>query len=734
MPEVGGEESEGINELKGLKSSNFRIARGAEGKWRRRKQGDRRGDRYRSGDRTKVRGATRTESAHPDAGRRDPGRRLFLPDAPGRYPVVIEYLPYRKNDTTWQGYFGHRYLAERGYAAIRIDVRGTGDSEGTALDEYCPQEQLDGVAAIAWLAEQPWSTGAVGMFGTSYGGFNSLQVAMHRPPALKAICPMYFTDNRYTDDCHYKGGAMQMLYDVGTYGLSMVGQNMLPPRPDLVGERWGEIWEEHLRNEPWLLRWLAHPTLDEQWRQGSLCENYGAIELRDLPDRRLARRLHQLQPAHLRRPALSQEADDRPLAARAARTSAGPARASTTCARWRASTTTGCKGIDNGIMDEPPIAIYVQQYDRPDGEPAADQRLLALRGRMAARARTRGDAVPRRGALRCGRPAAATRRRVDCEYHPAVGTTFGMFSAGAPHVLPADQRAEEAYSAVYTGPRPDGAAGDPRPAAPRSCWVDSDAEVITFAARLCDVAPDGSSALVTKGVLNATHRDSHSDRRRSCPASRLELTIELDATSWLFEPGHRLRLSVSNADFPNTWPSPTLATSRLHRGADRPSRLILPVVAPSRPSRCPGPISSRRHFPSMDEPGGTAAVAGDARPDAGPHGSDDRGQRHEPTRRRLRAARSSFDGDGQRRRAQPGPRLDARAPGRPLSLAGTDDRAARAAARSRSTETASTLPCTLRSPSTGCPTSSGGGSPAFRGTWFDARCGGQRRSGRRALR
>ena len=175
---------------------------------------------------------------------------LFLPGAPGRWPVVLEYLPYRKNDVTWHGWYGHRYLAARGFAAVRLDVRGTGDSAGTALDEYCPQEQVDGVAAIAWLAEQPWSNGNVGMFGTSYGGFNSLQVAMHRPPALKAICPMYFTDRRYTDDCHYKGGALQMLYDVGTYGLAMVGRNLLPARPDLCGDRWAAIWEEHLRNEP----------------------------------------------------------------------------------------------------------------------------------------------------------------------------------------------------------------------------------------------------------------------------------------------------------------------------------------------------------------------------------------------------------------------------------------------------------------------------------------------------
>src|SRR5512144_1100381 len=175
---------------------------------------------------------------------------LVMPEAPGRFPAVFDYYPYRKDDLTAGTLRLHRYLAQRGYGALKIDIRGTGSSGGIIADEYTPQEQADALEVIAWLAAQPWCNGKVGMFGTSYGGFNSFQVAMHRPPALKAICPMYFTDNRYTDDCHYKGGALQMLYDVGTYGLSMVGRNMLPPRPDLVGEQWAEIWEEHLLNEP----------------------------------------------------------------------------------------------------------------------------------------------------------------------------------------------------------------------------------------------------------------------------------------------------------------------------------------------------------------------------------------------------------------------------------------------------------------------------------------------------
>jgi putative CocE/NonD family hydrolase len=523
---------------------------------------------------------------------------LFRPDAPGRYPVDIEDLPSRKNDMTWQGPFGHRYLAERGYVSVRIDVRGTGDSEGTALDEYCPQEQLDGVAAIAWLAEQPWSTGAVGMFGTSYGGFNSLQVAMHRPPALRAICPMYFTDNRYTDDCHYKGGQLQMLYDVGTYGLSMVGRNLLPPRPDLAGELWAAIWEKHLANEPWLLRWLAHPTLDEQWRQGSLCENYGAIDcatyliggwrdgytncnLRTYVNLQCPKKLMigpwlHVQP-HVGRP--------------------GPR-----IDHFREMTRFydhWLKGIDSGIMDEPPIAIYVQQYDSP----VASRPLTSGFWRYEtafppARGHDETLYLTGEGALADApsQGAAVT----ELEYHPAVGTTFGMFSAGAPHVLPADQRVEEAYSAVFTGPALTETLeilGRPR----LQFRVDSDAPVITFAARLCDIAPDGSSALVTKGILNATHRDSHSDPEPLVPGQQYALTIDLDATSWQFAPGHRLRLSISNGDFPNAWPSPTLATSRLHLGGVQPSRLILPVV-PEPAEVLPAPDFAPSPFPLEDEP------------------------------------------------------------------------------------------------------------------------------------
>jgi hypothetical protein len=173
---------------------------------------------------------------------------MVMPDAAGPFPVLFDYYPYRKDDLSAYALRRQRYLAQRGYVALRVDVRGTGSSRGIAEDEYVLQEQLDAVEAIDWMSQQPWSTGRVGMFGISYGGFNSLQVAMHRPPALKAICPICFTDNRYTDDCHYKGGALQMLFDIATYGLSMVVSNALPPYPQATGPDWAAAWEQRLEH------------------------------------------------------------------------------------------------------------------------------------------------------------------------------------------------------------------------------------------------------------------------------------------------------------------------------------------------------------------------------------------------------------------------------------------------------------------------------------------------------
>ena len=205
--------------------------------------------------------------------------RMWLPadaeDDP--VPAILEYLPYRKRDgTAARDEVVHPYLAGHGYACVRVDIRGNGESEGLMEDEYSEQELADGKEVIEWIAEQPWCTGKVGMMGISWGGFNSLQIAALKPKALKAIVTVCSTDDRYTDDIHYMGGCL--LNDNLTWSSQMLGYSSRPPDPALVGERWKEMWVERLEAMPLLAaNWLKHQRRDAFWEHGSVCENYRAI-------------------------------------------------------------------------------------------------------------------------------------------------------------------------------------------------------------------------------------------------------------------------------------------------------------------------------------------------------------------------------------------------------------------------------------------------------------------------
>src|SRR5207253_4403918 len=162
-------------------------------------------------------------------------------------PAILEYLPYRKNDFTAQrDAIQHPYFAGHGYAAIRVDMRGSGDSEGALLDEYLPQEQDDALEVLAWIAAQPWCDGDVGIIGISWGGFNGLQVAARRPPQLKAVISVCSTDDRYADDVHYMGGCLlgaAMLW----WATIMLAFNARPPDPAVVSERWRRMWLDRLQ-------------------------------------------------------------------------------------------------------------------------------------------------------------------------------------------------------------------------------------------------------------------------------------------------------------------------------------------------------------------------------------------------------------------------------------------------------------------------------------------------------
>ena len=237
--------------------------------------------------------------------------RIWLPEDAEQDPVpaILEFLPYRKRDgTSERDALTHPYYAGHGYACVRVDMRGAGDSEGILEDEYLKVEQDNALEVLEWIATQPWCSGQTGMIGISWGGFNGLQIAARRPPSLKAIVTIASTDDRYADDIHYMGGVM--INDAMSWGATMFAFNSRPPDSANVGEGWDDLWMARLEaNDPWSMKWLSHQTRDAFWQHGSVCENYAD----SLRGRWLGRRLFQCHTENAGRVALSQKRSCRPV-------------------------------------------------------------------------------------------------------------------------------------------------------------------------------------------------------------------------------------------------------------------------------------------------------------------------------------------------------------------------------------------------------------------------------------
>ena len=509
---------------------------------------------------------------------------LYLPDGDGPWPALLEALPYRKDDLTLAERGEYERFASLGYAVCRVDLRGTGTSEGVAVDEYPPSEQEDLNEVIDWLSKQPWSNGNVGMYGTSYSGFNSVQVAMTRPPALKAIVTIFATDDRYTyDDVHYFGGALKAL-DLLDYPVMMAAMNALPPVPELFGDGWREEWERRVADhEPWVIRWLEEQNWGPYWRHGSWRTDYASIEAATMIVAGWA-------DGYWKNAFRALEALNAPK-----RLLYGPwAHASTQTslpgpnidlvpemARWWDR---WLKDEDNGIDREPQIVLFARRHTPPQPD------LPSLNGEWRFE---RTWPVERASEERLELSSAATPNRppadVDAlDVRGDVGWTAWISCAGhLPYGQPVDQRADEPYSLVYEWPVLDEELeilGYPR----LEATVASSAPIAYLSAKLVDVAPDGSSALAGRGFLNLTHRDSHEDPTRLEPGTPVRVSIELMCTSWTFERGHRLRLHIAGTDWPNAWSPPGPLTLSLDRTG---TTLVLPVL------RGPAPIAERPQLP-----------------------------------------------------------------------------------------------------------------------------------------
>jgi uncharacterized protein len=505
--------------------------------------------------------------------------RIWLPEGAEHKPVpaIFEYVPYRKNDgLVLRDAPIHHYFAGHGYASVRVDIRGTGDSDGILEDEYLPLEQEDGLSVIRWLASQPWCTGKVGIIGKSWGGFNGLQIAAHNPPELGAVISVASTDDRYADDVHYMGGCL-LAWTALPWASTMLAYNGLPPDPAVVGADWRRTWRERLeKTPPYIEAWLAHQRRDDYWRQGSVCEDFGAIRcpvymVGGWTDayRNAILRFVQGYPGPCKG-LIGPWAHDYPEDG----LPGPPIGFLQEAIRWWDY---WLKDQANGVMDEPKLLTWMPQARRPTPWHRTHHgRWIAAEGWPARNVEVRelhlGPGSVSTGTLGEG---GSGRAELQIRNAAAPAGDLGQWGGhGGPAEFPGDQRPEDALSlsfdtAALAGPVE--ILGFPV----ARLELAADRPLALVAVRLCDVWPDGASTLITRGLKNLSHRDSDANPEPLVPGERYTVEITLNAIGYQVPAGHRLRLTVSPTYWPWAWPSPEPVTLSLFTSGN--SVLLLPV-------------------------------------------------------------------------------------------------------------------------------------------------------------
>jgi uncharacterized protein len=511
--------------------------------------------------------------------------RLWLPASAHQTPLpcILEYIPYRRRDRTrMRDESMHPHFAAAGYATIRVDIRGYGDSDGLAEDEYSHHEIRDGHDVIAWIAAQPWCDGKVGMFGKSWGAYNAFQVAATRPPALRAIAPVMGTDDRWREDIHFYGGCLAN--DNFWWGSIMQLYNAFPPDPAIVGDRWQAIWRERLEGARfWPAMWLEHQTHDDQWRRGSICEAYGDVEVpvyffggwadlfRDTPFR---------IAAHLKGPVkvlMGPWAHLYPHEGLPGPKADFVGEVIRFWDHW-------LKGIDTGLMDEPPLRFWLQDSVAPAGfhssrpgrwveetawpSPNVSDHMLWLNDG------TLGPAAEPGAALSVCTP----------QTFGAAGGDMGSFAV--PGDAPLDCRSDAGGALTFRAApltAPLDILGQPHVAV----TVAADSAQGFVVALLVDEAPNGAQNLISRGFCNLTHRDSDTTPSPVVPGQEMTVTVPLYGTGYTVLPGHRIVVQIASAYWPILWPAPTPVTLTIRPGT---SALHLPVRAPTPDAPAPRPL------------------------------------------------------------------------------------------------------------------------------------------------
>jgi len=511
---------------------------------------------------------------------------IYRPDSADRFPCLLTYTPYRKGSGLGDSFAG---FAARGYVVVIYDVRGTGDSAGACDSIYSDEERADGYFMVEWCARQAWCDGKVGMWGISFGAVVALQMAAAAPPSLKAVIARSGTDDPYADWTNPGGSPRNYIYEM--YAPFMAARNFAPPDPEVWGDRWQEVWRERLeRSAPWGASFAEHLDDGPFWRVRAVREKLDQIRcpifvvegwadwyatpmleifgrLRGPKRALIGPWSHQWPHNALPGPRIDWERE---------------------ALRWW-----DCwlKDIDTGITKEPPLTIFVKEFSQPLSSKAIETGSFRSADRWPI-AGTQSGVYYFESAGRLSREepgGSSDEDRADSvAYEPAAGSHAGKHGGGPFRyncLLPRDQRAEELKSQIYTTDVLSESMtliGRPR----ALLYVSSTEPIAQMTVSLCDVAPDGTSVLITRGFLNLAAREYPRQRpSRLSQGEIYKIELLLLACAYAIPAGHRLRIMLAGADFLNMWPAPRAFVNTVHRSRSYPSNVILPLV--------PGEIGSQ---------------------------------------------------------------------------------------------------------------------------------------------
>ena len=505
------------------------------------------------------------------------GARVWLPDnaATAPVPAILEYIPYRKDDyTVARDSTLHPQLSAQGYACVRVDMRGSGSSDGVLMDEYSEQEMQDGENVLRWIANQSWCDGNIGMIGISWGGITGLQMASRQADHLKAVIALGATEWRYYDDAGYYIGCM-VGQTIG-WAAIMFGYNTRPPDPLHCGDAWRDLWMERLNTAPMYLGlWLEHQREDDYWLRGSVGIDYSAVKTPvyavsghvDCWPNTVSRLMENLSCP--RQGLQGQWCHRYPQMA-----VPGPAIGfMDEAVRWFDH---WLKGENTGIEQEPMYRVYMQDSVKPQSY--YEERP----GRWISEATWPSDQVSTQ-ILHFGEHSLSddsTDASVKTISSPqtvglAGGEYMPWFAFGPGDELAGDQQPEDAGSILFdTEPLLEtfSILGNPK----LLLEVSSDQPQALVAARICDVWPDGSSTLVTRGVLNLSQRASKQNPEKLVTGERYNVELTLNHVAYEVPPGHKLRVALSTSYWPIAWPSPRNTTLSIYPAS---SQLQLPLRA-----------------------------------------------------------------------------------------------------------------------------------------------------------